>query len=322
VQPDSARELKARILELLESAPLAAQASGDAAGNRRPRIAVGLTPAGEGRARVAIRLEAEADRGLLPDLGPAAADQLDILVIGRVRALSSPTPGGLQRRVRPLRPGLSVAHPSVTAGTLGGFVRLDSGVAVLSNNHVLAASGAAALGDPTLQPGPADGGRPEDRVASLTAFEDLAADRPNRVDAAVATLDPGVDADPGALPGGPLTGPVPGSLDVDPDEPVEKVGRTTGHTRGRITAVEVDGVAVEYDVGVYRFDDQIEVTGRAGAFSQRGDSGSVIWRSGDRAPFGLIFAGSSTGGEGGTGVTFANPLSTVLAAFDAEWVTG
>jgi hypothetical protein len=319
VQPDSARELKLRILAAL-GAGAAPQASSYDAGEPRPHVAVGLTPAGDGRARVAVRLEREADRALLPDLGRAAESQLDIRVIGRVRALSSPTPDELQRRVRPLRPGLSVAHPDVSAGTLGGFVRIGGRLAVLSNNHVLAASDAAGIGDPVLQPGPADGGTARDRVGRLTAFQDLTVGRANLVDAAVAVLDPGVAAEPGDLPGGPLSGPVPGSLDIDPDELVEKVGRTTGHTRGRITAVEVDGVAVQYDEGVYTFDDQIEIAGRSGAFSQGGDSGSVIWRSRDRAPVGLLFAGSSTGGDEGTGVTFANPLATVLALLDAEWV--
>jgi hypothetical protein len=320
VQPDSARELKARILAALSSSPPAVQASDYGPGNPPPRVAVGLTPAGEGLARVAVRLEKEADRALLPDLGRVAAAQLEVRVIGPVRALSSPAPGELQRRVRPLRPGLSVAHPDVTAGTLGGFVRVGGRLAVLSNNHVLAAGGAAQIGDPCLQPGPADGGTARDRVGSLTAFQELSAGRANLVDAAVAELDPEVAAEPGDLPGGQLSGPVPDYLDIDPEELVEKVGRTTGHTHGRITAVEVDSVAVSYDDGVYRFDDQIEIAGRAGAFSQGGDSGSVIWRSRDRAPLGLLFAGSSTGGNGGTGVTFANPLSTVLTLLGAEWV--
>ncbi len=322
MQPDSARELKARILAALAASPPPVQASDYGPAEERPHVAVGLTPAGKGLARVAVRLESEADRALLPDLGRAAEAQLEVRVIGRVRALSSPTPGELQRRVRPLRPGLSVAHPDVSAGTLGGFVRVDGRLAVLSNNHVLAASDAAEIGDPVLQPGPADGGTSADRVGSLTAFEDLSAARANLVDAAVAVLDAGVGAEPGDLPGGPLAGPVPGSLDIEPDELVEKVGRTTGHTRGRITAVEVDGLAGQYDVGDYTFDDLIEIAGRSGAFSQGGDSGSVIWRSSDRAPLGLLFAGSSTGGDGGAGVTFANPLSTVLEVLGAEWVVG
>jgi hypothetical protein len=321
VQPDTARELKARILTALEQSA-STRVSPYGAGEPRPHIAVGLTPAGEGLVRVAVRLETEADRALLPDLGRAAEAQLDVRVIGPVRPLSSPGPDELQRRVRPLRPGLSVAHPSVSAGTLGGFVRVDGRLALLSNNHVLAASDAAQLGDPVLQPGPADGGTARDRVAGLVAFEDLVPGRANLVDAAVAVLDQGVDAEPGDVPGGALTGPIPGAFDIEPDELVEKVGRTTGHTRGRITAVEVDGVSVGYDDGPYRFDDQIEITGRAGSFSEGGDSGSVIWRSRDRAPLGLLFAGSSTGGDGGTGVTFANPLATVLAALGAEWVAG
>jgi hypothetical protein len=213
-----------------------------------------------------------------------------------------------------------VAHPSVTAGTLGGFVRTAAGIAVLSNNHVLAASDTALLGDPVLQPGPADAGLMADRVAALSAFVRFRDGAPNAVDAALAVLDPGIDADPGDLPGGPLTAAVPGALDVDPDEVVEKVGRTTGHTTGRISAVEVDGVAVQYDRAVHRFDDQIEIEGNAGPFSAGGDSGAVIWRSRDRAPVALLFAGSTQGGSRGAGVTFANPLATVLRELGAEWL--
>jgi hypothetical protein len=318
VDPHSARELKTRILEHLPSAVEASSLPGEHAASW-PWVAVGLSPTEEG-ARVAVRLQRDGDRALLPDLGRAVAAELEVKVIGPVRSLSSP--GELQRRVRPLRPGLSVAHESVTAGTLGGFVRTASGLAILSNNHVLAASNAASPGDAVLQPGPADGGTTGDRVATLTAFEPMVPGRANLVDAAVAVLGQGVDADPGDLPGGPLAGPIPPVLDVDPDEAVEKIGRTTGLTAGRITAVEVDGVAVQYDDAVYRFDDQIEIEGRSAAFSAGGDSGSVIWRSADRAPIALLFAGSETGGAGGTGVTFANPLATVLSVLGVDWFTG
>jgi hypothetical protein len=318
VDPDAARELKALILERLPSAVEASSLPGEHDAPW-PWVAVGLSPTGDG-ARVAVRLQRDGDRGFLPDLGRAAEKEVEVRVIGPVRPMSSPAE--LQRRVRPLRPGLSVAHGSVTAGTLGGFVRTASGLAILSNNHVLAASNAGSPGDVVLQPGPADGGGPGHEVATLTAFEPMVAGRANLVDAAVAVIDEGVDADPGALPGGPLLGSVPPSLDVDPDEAVEKIGRTTGHTTGRISAVEVDGVAVQYDAAVYRFDDQIEVEGSSGAFSAGGDSGSVIWRSRDRAPVALLFAGSQTGGAAGAGVTFANPLATVLATLGVEWAGG
>jgi hypothetical protein len=316
MHPDNARELKARILALLRDRPVARSTE------RSPWIAVGLAPGEHGLTRVAVRLESPSDRELLPDLGRAAETEIELRVIGPVRALSSPDPGALQQRVRPLRPGLSVAHSSVTAGTLGGFVRTTGGTAILSNNHVLAASDAAALGDAVFQPGPADGGGEGDRVATLSGFVRFRAEAPNAVDAAVAVLDEGIGAEPGDLPGGPLTGPIPDSLDIDPDEDVQKVGRTTGHTTGRITAVEVDGVAVQYDRAVYSFDDQVEIEGTSGAFSAGGDSGSVIWRTRDRAPLALLFAGSDTGGSSGAGVTFANPLATVLAAVSGEWLPG
>jgi hypothetical protein len=322
MHPDNARELKSRLLALLGSAA-SAQRAGD--GAHRLWVAVGLAPAERGRARVAVRLERESDRQVLPDLGRAAEQDLDVRVIGPVRPLSSPvgrwSRAALQQRARPLRPGLSVAHARVSAGTLGGFVRTVDGLAIVSNNHVLAASNAAAPGDAVLQPGPADRGTAADRIATLRAFERLQPDARNLVDAAVATLAVDVSAEPGDLPGGPLGAAVVQSLEIDPEDDVEKVGRTTGHTRGRISAVEVDGVAVQYDDAVHTFDDQVEIEGRDGAFSAGGDSGSVIWRSRDRAPLGLLFAGSTTGGSGGAGVTFANPLATVLRLLDAEWVS-
>ncbi|WP_369257777.1 hypothetical protein [Geodermatophilus amargosae] len=318
MQIDSARELKARLsARLSEGFPLVT-ASG-LGGRPWTRPAIGLTPVGPGRAHLAIRVAAQDDaRVLLTGLDDAVRAEVDVRVTGPILPFSSPPPA-LQRRTRPLRPGLSVAHPAVSAGTLGGFVRLGGRLAILSNNHVLAAGDAAAVGDAVLQPGPADGGAAADRVATLSGFQPFS-DGPNRVDAAVAVLDEGVDAEPGLVPGGPLAATVADGEEVEPDEEVEKVGRTTGHTRGRVTAVEVDGVAVQYDDGVHVFDDQIEIEGVSGAFSEGGDSGSVIWRTADRVPLALLFAGSSEGGSGGAGLTFANPLSTVLATLGVEWV--
>ena len=323
--PDSARELKARLSSRLSEAPTGAASSLGGA-TRWSGVALGLRPIGPDQVHLAIRLIDQADADVvLAGLDDAAREEVDVRVIGPVRPLTSLidwSPAELQRRVRPLRPGLSIGHPDVTAGTLGGFVRRPGtdGLLVLSNNHVLADSDAAAVGDPALQPGGADGGTAADRIGRLVAAVRLDASTGNLVDAAVAALDPGVDADPADWPGGPLLATVADADDVDPDELVEKVGRTTGHTRGRITAVEVDGVAVQYDNSWFRFDDQIEISGVGGSFSAGGDSGSVIWRSRDRAPLGLLYAGSSTGGDGVTGVTFANPLATVLAVFQAEWV--
>ena len=81
-------------------------------------------------------------------------------------------------------------------------------------------------------------------------------------------------------------------------------------------------MGVQYDYGVHTFDDQVEVEGLTGGFSAGGDSGSVIWRSRDRAPLGLLFAGSTVGGSAGSGVTYANSLATVLQRLGVDWVAG
>ena len=71
-------------------------------------------------------------------------------------------------RWRPAPGGVSIGHPSITAGTLGCLVRKNGETLILSNNHVLAAENAAAIGDPILQPGAYDGGSdPADRIAVL-----------------------------------------------------------------------------------------------------------------------------------------------------------
>jgi hypothetical protein len=62
---------------------------------------------------------------------------------------------------------------------------------------------------------------------------------------------------------------------------VHKVGRTTGVRHGRVTAFELDGVAVEHDIGVIAFDNQVEIEGAGNrSFSDAGDSGSLIVKCG------------------------------------------
>src|ERR687889_2901822 len=77
MEPDNARELKARILALLPAHP-AGLPRADAGAPRMPWVAVGLAPADGGRARVAVRLEQAADRALLPDLGAAVEREIEL----------------------------------------------------------------------------------------------------------------------------------------------------------------------------------------------------------------------------------------------------
>jgi len=99
---------------------------------------------------------------------------------------------------------------------------------------------------------------------------------------------------------------------LDEGVTVAKVGRTTGTTHGRVTAFELDHLIVGYDVGNIRFDDQIEIEAAGDEpFSDGGDSGSLIVDD-QRCGVALLFAGSDQGGTNGRGLTYANPLRTVL----------
>ncbi len=61
-----------------------------------------------------------------------------------------------------------------------------------------------------------------------------------------------------------------------------------------------------------RFDNQFRVTiPGGGAFSQAGDSGSLV-TTGENHPVGLLFAGGV--GAGGLDVTFCNHIELVLSA--------
>lgn len=93
----------------------------------------------------------------------------DVIEVGYLRAYDSP-----RDRFRPEIPsGVSIGHYKITAGTLGTIVtdKNTGEKLILSNNHVLANSNDALVGDAILQPGPADGGQnPADMVARLERF--------------------------------------------------------------------------------------------------------------------------------------------------------
>ena len=146
---------------------------------------------------------------------------------------------------RPLRIGASISdvHPEfISAGTLGCFVtdrKSPHYPSMLSNNHVIAGENATPVGSPILQPGTLDGGAdPADLVGELHRLIKLKKTRANFVDAAIAALYDDVPHDLttiGSL--GSLSGQ--GDVAALPEKAtVHKVGRTTGQTRGRITAFD------------------------------------------------------------------------------------
>ncbi|MFE5339520.1 hypothetical protein ACFQ80_04835 [Isoptericola sp. NPDC056578] len=296
---------------------------------RAPTLSLGLAPQGDGGFGIAVRyrLGVPTARSFVRKLAAEAGDAVDVRRTGRIRTLGAQVrpPVATARalgetdRVRPLRPGVSIAHVDVTAGTLGAFVVKadDAARYVLSNFHVLAGSPSAQVGDVVVQPGPADGGRaPQDRVGTLAQVVPLTPGEPATVDAALAVLDDGVEIDP-TYPVGTVTT----TAVAVGGEAVAKIGRTTAHTQGRVTAIEMDDVVVGYgdELGALSFDNQIEVEGTGGAFSRGGDSGSLVYRE-DGVALGLLFAGSETGGADGTGLTYCNPVDAVLEALGVTLV--
>lgn len=226
-------------------------------------------------------------------------------------------------RERPARSGVSIGHVNITAGTLGGLVRdRQSGdVVILSNNHVLADSNEAVIGDPILQPGPNDDGTMADHIANLTRFVpiDFSEDAQNRVDGAIATpLDPS-DVAWNTRDIGPETPAVRRVVnESDIGDFVHKTGRTTEHTQGFIHALFAT-VQVKYDLfQKATFVDQIILSQSPAEeeFSSGGDSGSLVYDSQNRV-IGLLFAGSeATEEEAAT--TIVNPINYVTSALDIE----
>ena len=264
------------------------------------------------------------------DLVPAELDgvRTDVIETGRLRAFW------------PAQPGSSIAHAESTAGTFGCLVQRNGERLILSNNHVLALTNQAAIGDPILQPGPADGGTSADKIATLLDFVpidfgDTAPDCPiansvaailnrlaevsgsshrlqakkltegvNRVDAALARpLSPDlVRSD--ILEIGVPTGAAEATLGAR----VKKRGRTTGLTTGYIQTIDMT-VQIDYNGPIATFHGQLMAT----PMSQPGDSGSAVLDQQNRV-VGLLFAGSDRS-------TMINPIHEVLQALNVTIVT-
>jgi len=247
---------------------------------------------------------------------------VQVRVTGMLMAFSDPT-----TRLRPAPMGYSIGHPAITAGTLGARVTDGTNVFVLSNNHVLANSNAATIGDAEYQPGPYDGGTSADQIATLFAFKPIDfSGGSNTFDAAIARTD--VSSTGNSTPtddgyGAPSTqifGDANNDRVVDDRNAllgihVQKYGRTTKLTHGTITGINAS-VDICYEVLIIfcvksaHYVDQLIIT--PGTFSGGGDSGSlIVTDNADKNPVALLFAGSSS-------ETIANRIDLVLNYFNVS----
>ena len=249
-------------------------------------------------------------------------------------------------RFRPAPGGVSIGHVRITAGTLGCLVQKNGKKYILSNNHVLANSNEADIGDPIVQPGPTDGGgMPEDHIANLAEFIPIqfqngtnggsshcrfarvTADILNALAAAIGSdtrLRPVYKVKEQAIENKvdcalaePLNendvvneilsiGKIKGVADGDLGMSVKKSGRTTGFTTGSIQQIDVT-VDISYGSGkTATFVDQL----MTGNMSAGGDSGSAVLDSNDNI-VGLLFAGSSSN-------TIINRIQNVFEALQVS----
>jgi endonuclease G len=204
---------------------------------------------------------------------------------GGWRSRSNPRTG----RADPLRGGLSISTEYYGSGTLGGIVRdraTPHREMILSNWHVLVTYWGARRGQRILQPGRDDGGTRADVIATLE--RDAMA---NNLDAAVALLNESRRLTNNQVDIGPVTGVDRAELGMA----VEKSGRTSGRTFGRVTGI--GGVQrFRYDRLERLIRNVVTIEERPsmrGEVSRGGDSGSWWINSTNRAAVGLHFAGGN-----------------------------
>jgi hypothetical protein len=227
-------------------------------------------------------------------------------------------------------------------GTLGSLIQDGNGHQfLLSNNHVLARSDQAGMGDSISQPGlidnnctPLGEGPGTTQVGSLAGWLALGSKSTN-ADAAIAQVASGAVDTTGSIlelgarqADGSLAAAPPGISSTGGKgetaalgQMVAKSGRTTGLTCGNVSALNLD-VNVDYyqdcaETKAYltkTFTNQLAISGNQ--FSDAGDSGSLVVDTGNAEPVGLFFAGGMDVSGVSQGV--ANPAPDVLNELTAQ----
>jgi hypothetical protein len=205
------------------------------------------------------------------------------------------------------------------SGTLGSLVTKGGADYILSNNHVLADTDTATVGDATSQPGLVDVGCNASQTQTVATFSQaVPLNTAANVDAAIAQIVPGEVNTSGAILeiGNPASTTAPDD-NTAVGRRVAKSGRTTGLTCATIASVSTT-VKVNYQRGCGKgkkftvsYLNQVLISGSS--FSAAGDSGSLIVTSDTVQPIALLFAGSST-------TTIGNRISDVTSALGISFV--
>jgi hypothetical protein len=220
---------------------------------------------------------------------------------------------------RPVPIGVSLfnhSDPICASGTLGCRIVFANGdLGILTNSHVGSRESlptALPFADRWTQPGCGDAGGDfaADIIATLVDFQALSLTSTlNLMDAAVGRIDtPNRGLVTACTPpdgyGFPSRTPRAAQIGMR----VQKFGRTTHHTHGKIEAINAIA-PVLYGRGIITFSGQIDIASDHFAFGAGGDSGSLIVTEQGNHPVGLLFAGSGL-------QVLANPIQPVLNRFN------
>ena len=194
-------------------------------------------------------------------------------------------------RKRPALAGMSCATFRVTACTLGKKVFKNGKSFILGNAHCYFKHyDGCKKGDPVVQPSRVDKGViSRDTIAKASEYVEIKFDGThNLVDCALSEIIKPEDVSNEIMEIGEVNLPI---AEVKPGEIIQKFGRTTGYTKGRVLAVNVTA-KVNFRVGGKRkltfWKDQIITE----PMVDGGDSSSLALNMKNQ-PIGLCYAGSS-----------------------------
>lgn len=225
------------------------------------------------------------------------------------------------------------------AGTMGCLVQNAAGeIFGLSNNHVSGSCSFAGVGLPILAPGVIDVapnslnpftiGLHHMSLPLVTGAPDNVDHKANR-DAAIfrvvdSTVVSSFQGDAYDTPSD--TAPIKAGMVV------EKFGRTTGLTKGRVISEIFGAHPIQYNAqqylfsGIVCFEPAFAIVGNATVFSENGDSGSLVTTvdptTGIRLAVAIVVGGMQDGSAPGKRTTIALPIEPVLAGFGVSLVTG
>lgn len=223
------------------------------------------------------------------------------------------------------------------AGTLGCLLLKNGVMMGLSNNHVTGSCSFAPIGMPILAPGVIDVHSANPAPFTIGFHQEhllMIPGDPSSVQAGdnldAATFRIADTTKVSSMQRNFYDTPV-SVLPIAAGMNVEKVGRTTGKTSGRVFAEIVGPTGVMYAASAYNFSGKVHfeplfvVHGLTDRFSEAGDSGSLVTyrdSAGVRHAVGLVVGGGTDTKAPGQKTTLVLPLEPILQKLGATLVTG